>query len=75
MKCEHLDLGVSMEFENRTMTCAEREALQTFLNKISDIEKSPLGISKSIDDLQSILLLMIDSATIVLDTDMERYEE
>ena len=66
---------MTLVFEKRIMTKTEQLAIKKLLAEFSEMESSHgLGISKSIDDLQSYLLVMVDTAIIVQDIDNERFE-
>ena len=66
---------MQMKFNNRVMTSSEKTAIQTLIDTFSKLEKEAFGISRAIDELQSHLLVMVDQAIIVQDSDDERFDE
>ena len=64
-----------MEFSDRIMTPAEKEVIAGIIEKIMNLERTTVGISGSIDELQSSLLTMLDTAIIVTEIDESRFEE
>ena len=66
---------MQMKFSNRVMTPSEKTAIQTLINTFSKLEKEAFGISRAIDELQSHLLVMVDQAIVVRDSDDERFDE
>ena len=66
---------MQMKFNNRVMTPSEKTAIQTLIDTFSKLEKEAFGISHAIDELQSHLLVMVDQAIVVQDSDDERFDE
>ena len=66
---------MQMKFNNRVMTPSEKTAIQTLIDTFSKLEKEAFGISRAIDELQSHLLVMVDQAIVVRDSDDERFDE
>ena len=66
---------MQMKFSNRVMTPSEKTAIQTLIDTFSKLEKEAFGISRAIDELQSHLLVMVDQAIVVRDSDDERFDE
>ena len=66
---------MQMKFNNRVMTSSEKTAIQTLIDTFSKLEKEAFGISRAIDELQSHLLVMVDQAIVVRDSDDERFDE
>lgn len=66
---------MQMKFNNRVMTPSEKTAIQTLIDTFSKLEKEAFGISRAIDELQSHLLVMVDQAIVVQDSDDERFDE
>lgn len=66
---------MQMNFQHRVITPKEKEAIQILIDTFTNLEKSANGISHAIDELQSNLLLMIDTAFVVQEIDDERFDE
>ena len=66
---------MQMKFSNRVMTPSEKTAIQTLIDTFSKLEKEAFGISRAIDELQSHLLVMVEQAIVVRDSDDERFDE